>query len=171
VGAWDRARLREASDAVAERVRRHARGLVAPPSAFALVGDGRIRATSDGHGAWFSARCRAVVEAATREGAERVVIGGCVGRPSRVSGPRGEAVLWRFEAVPAPRRDPAEVLSPRQLAVAGYAAVGATAEEIGRAVGISAHTARQHLKAAYRQLGVRNRVELAHALDAAELSR
>ena len=60
---------------------------------------------------------------------------------------------------------PAADLSVRQREVVGYAAVGATAKEIGATLGITAHTVRRHLRVAYRVLGVRNRVELARRLD------
>ncbi|MBK7777950.1 MAG: helix-turn-helix transcriptional regulator [Sandaracinaceae bacterium] len=56
-------------------------------------------------------------------------------------------------------------LSPRQHAIARLAAAGATARETARELGISPHTVRQHLKVAYRALGVSNRVELARAMD------
>lgn len=55
-------------------------------------------------------------------------------------------------------------LTPRQLEVCELAATGATAEEVARHLGISPHTVRQHLKMAYQELGVANRVELAQAL-------
>jgi DNA-binding CsgD family transcriptional regulator len=58
----------------------------------------------------------------------------------------------------------AAALTRRQLEVAEFAAGGATVAEIGRAVGVSAHTVRSHLKVVYRTLGVGNRVELALAL-------
>lgn len=45
-----------------------------------------------------------------------------------------------------------------------FAAVGATVDEITRHQGKSLETVRSHLKAAYRALGVANRVELATAL-------
>lgn len=55
-------------------------------------------------------------------------------------------------------------LSGRQREVCEYAASGATVLEIAAHLGISAHTVRTHLKAAYAILGVSNRVELAQAL-------
>ncbi|MGE0788235.1 MAG: LuxR C-terminal-related transcriptional regulator [Sandaracinaceae bacterium] len=55
-------------------------------------------------------------------------------------------------------------LTGRQFEVCQLAAVGATAHEVARHLQISPHTVRQHLKAAYAELGVANRVELAHAL-------
>ena len=55
-------------------------------------------------------------------------------------------------------------LSPRQHAIARLAADGVTAREMARALGISAHTVRQHLKVAYRALGVSSRVELARTM-------
>ena len=58
-----------------------------------------------------------------------------------------------------------DVLSPRQFEIAEYAAVGATAKEIAKLLGISAHTVRQHLKEVYRRLGVANRIELSRWFD------
>ena len=55
-------------------------------------------------------------------------------------------------------------LTRRQREVAELAATGATIDEIGRHLGISPHTVRQHLRDAYRLLDVGNRVELARAL-------
>jgi DNA-binding CsgD family transcriptional regulator len=56
-------------------------------------------------------------------------------------------------------------LSPRQLEIAEYAAAGATAREIASTLGISPHTVRQHIKDAYRMLGVSSRVELVRAIS------
>lgn len=61
----------------------------------------------------------------------------------------------------------ARELSPRQLEVAEYAAVGATIAEIGRQLRISPHTVRHHLKSVYRLLEVACRVELSAALGEA----
>ncbi|MCA9575955.1 MAG: LuxR C-terminal-related transcriptional regulator [Polyangiales bacterium] len=65
-------------------------------------------------------------------------------------------------------RSPFADLSPRQIEVARYAALGATAKEIAAETGISAHTVRQHLKAVYEVLGVGSRVELVGALESEE---
>jgi DNA-binding CsgD family transcriptional regulator len=56
-------------------------------------------------------------------------------------------------------------LSDRQIAVAEYAAAGATVDEIARALGISSHTVKTHLKTVYERLGVASRVELAEVLS------
>ena len=58
-----------------------------------------------------------------------------------------------------------EILSPRQLEIAEYAAAGATASEIARQLDISVHTVRQHIKEVYRRLNVANRIELSKTLD------
>lgn len=58
-------------------------------------------------------------------------------------------------------------LSPRQREVAQYAVTGATAVEIAKALHISSHTVRQHLKEVYRRLGVENRVQLSRVASAA----
>ena len=59
-----------------------------------------------------------------------------------------------------------ELLSPRQLEIAEYAAAGATGSEIASSLKISVYTVRQHLKEVYRRLHVANRVELNRALYA-----
>ncbi|MEM6993466.1 MAG: helix-turn-helix transcriptional regulator [Myxococcota bacterium] len=58
----------------------------------------------------------------------------------------------------------AAVLSARQLEVARLAASGRSLAEIARDVQISVHTARAHLREAYRRLGVSSRAELASKL-------
>jgi DNA-binding NarL/FixJ family response regulator len=60
---------------------------------------------------------------------------------------------------------PAAALTDRQREVAACARNGAKAAAIAEALAISVHTARQHLQAVYRALGVSNRVELRMALD------
>ena len=57
-----------------------------------------------------------------------------------------------------------EILSPRQLEIAEYAAAGATASEIAEQLLISIHTVRQHIKEVYRRLHVGNRIELSKIL-------
>lgn len=62
--------------------------------------------------------------------------------------------------VPA-AEDPTLRLTPRQRAVAEYAAAGATAREIAGALSLTHDTVRDHLKEIYRRLGIASRVELA----------
>lgn len=56
-------------------------------------------------------------------------------------------------------------LSPAQRAVAERVAVGATAEETARDLGISTETVRSHVKAIYRKLGIASRIELVRLLN------
>ena len=56
-------------------------------------------------------------------------------------------------------------LTPAQRRVAAYAAVGATVDEIARAVRTGRETVRTHLKEVYRRLHVTSRLELARALQ------
>ncbi len=58
-------------------------------------------------------------------------------------------------------------LTRRQLEIARYAVVGATAREIAAELGLSVHTVRSHMKDIYERLEVASRVELAHALRVA----
>lgn len=67
-----------------------------------------------------------------------------------------------------PRSRPQVTLTPRQREVSEYAIAGATATEIARHLGVSFHTVRTHLRAAYRELGVSNRIELLRVLTAHE---
>ena len=66
------------------------------------------------------------------------------------------AELWRL--------NPAVAMSVHKRRIAGFAASGATASEIGRALDISADTVRAHLKKIYVELDVGSRVELAECL-------
>lgn len=57
-----------------------------------------------------------------------------------------------------------DVLTPRGRAVAELAARGLTTHEIGRALDVSANTAKKHLRIAYERLGISTRAELAGTL-------
>ena len=99
-----------------------------------------------------------------------------VARPSAGMGPeqvlravgaalRGETVLprgllseWVDEQRPP---DLGVLLSARQREILGLVTEGATNAEIGRRLFLSESTVKQHLRAAYRVLGVRNRREAA----------
>jgi DNA-binding CsgD family transcriptional regulator len=64
-----------------------------------------------------------------------------------------------------------ELLTPRGLEVAELAARGLTMEEVGRVLGVSANTAKKHLRVVYERLGVGSRAELAGALLSPRPSR
>ena len=73
-----------------------------------------------------------------------------------------DAGVW---VVPFPRRRELELpLTLRQQQIASLAAEGQTHREIAGRLGISAHTARTHLKNIYARLGVRTRMELIQVL-------
>jgi DNA-binding CsgD family transcriptional regulator len=55
-------------------------------------------------------------------------------------------------------------LTPRQLEVAKLAADGHTVEEIAKSIKVSASTARDHLDAVRRKLGVSRKREIGRAL-------
>lgn len=55
-------------------------------------------------------------------------------------------------------------LPPRQAQIAGLVAIGLTEAEIGRRLGITRNTVKNHKTIVYRKLGVRNAVELTLAL-------
>lgn len=73
------------------------------------------------------------------------------------------AVAFLITVTPAAPavEDPSLRLTPRQRAVAEYAAAGATAREIAGALSLTHDTVRDHLKEIYRRLGIASRVELA----------
>ena len=53
---------------------------------------------------------------------------------------------------------PAEALSPRELEILRWTALGKTSDEIGELISRSGETARFHLKSAIRKLGANNRI-------------
>jgi DNA-binding NarL/FixJ family response regulator len=55
--------------------------------------------------------------------------------------------------------------SPERLKIARLAVRGATNQQIGERLLISESTVRYHLRTLFRQLGIRRRVQLAHALE------
>jgi DNA-binding CsgD family transcriptional regulator len=69
----------------------------------------------------------------------------------------GRPELWTLR--------PEHRLTDRQLEVAEFAKVGATAREIADTLGISNNTVKQHLKNIYRRLGIGSRAELASLLS------
>lgn len=72
--------------------------------------------------------------------------------------------------LPAPRRQEAVLarLSPRERQVAALAAEGYASVNIAAQLELGEHTVRDHLKSAYRKLGVHSRVELTRLLHGAE---
>ncbi len=83
---------------------------------------------------------------------------------TQMSGQLGMRLLATIERAPAPEKRPEAALTPRQREVVGYAAAGATNREIAETLNITPDTVSDHLSAAYRRLGVANRVELALTL-------
>lgn len=81
----------------------------------------------------------------------------------RIYVPTGlSAVTVRPDHKPAPAN--IDGLTSRQRAVLGQLAAGKSNKEIGRALGISEATVKAHLNAAFRTLGVHNRVSAASLL-------
>lgn len=65
------------------------------------------------------------------------------------------------------RSEPAEMLlalTPREREVARLYAAGLNATEVGEALGISVHTARDHRDNIYEKLGIHSRAELGRLL-------
>ena len=68
-----------------------------------------------------------------------------------------------------PRADGrSDVLTPQEARIAALAAAGDSNPEIGARLYISSRTVEYHLHKIYRKLAISSRVELVHALDAAE---
>lgn len=87
-------------------------------------------------------------------------------------GSQVEAARWyrrRIAPAPAPpgcADDPLAPLTPREREIVRRILGGLRGAEVAARLGISAHTVRNHLKAAYRKLGVHSRVELLGLLAA-----
>lgn len=72
-----------------------------------------------------------------------------------------------LEGLGAPRPDAAvqsEPLTPRELQVSRLAASGSTSRDIGEQLGVSVRTVDNHLRRAYRKLGISSRAELTSVL-------
>lgn len=103
---------------------------------------------------------RAVLASETSQ-RDFLVGGGVVARFSVLRG-QGEARVLATLGATGPALVPlGGELSARQWEVVGMAAAGATAREIAVALHLSPHTVRDHIKTAYRVLGVQSRSELA----------
>jgi DNA-binding CsgD family transcriptional regulator len=92
-------------------------------------------------------------------------VGETVARIVRVSREGQSRYVVTLRPTVFPLMHPAADLSARQRRIARYAAGGVTIAEIADALGLSPNTVREHLRRAYRVLGVHNRVELNRALD------
>ena len=75
--------------------------------------------------------------------------------------PRKILSMWLEEGR---RTDPNLILRPRQLEILRLAAEGLTNAQIARKLYLSESTVKQHLRASYKELGVRNRNEAAGLL-------
>ncbi|WP_308190774.1 LuxR C-terminal-related transcriptional regulator [Arthrobacter hankyongi] len=85
--------------------------------------------------------------------------------------PKGKEVLVSILQLTRPHGSPGQLpvqlsrlLSRREAEVAQKAVLGLGDEEIARRLFLSPYTVKQHLKAVYRKLGVRSRVELTRAV-------
>lgn len=87
--------------------------------------------------------------------------GGVELRVVRLDGEDGVRYLAVIDRAAVPRLSVLHRMTPRQRAVAEYAAAGATLDEIARALGIGRETAKSHLERVYRVLEVASRAELA----------
>jgi DNA-binding CsgD family transcriptional regulator len=97
-----------------------------------------------------------------------------------------EEAVALFERLPAPvwvehatnelsrisgRRPSPSRLTPTEERIARLAAAGRTNQEIADALFLSIRTVESHLSRTYAKLGIRSRIELASALDAASISQ
>jgi DNA-binding CsgD family transcriptional regulator len=156
--------------ALAGRLDRHLEG----PADLVCDAEGAVVFASGSGLAWLGLpgareRLRRQVVAFVAHPRNRPVgLGRTVPLMQRLHGDRGQPdhVLVHLTPSPNARRTALHALTPRQREVATYAAAGATAPEIARAMGISPHTVRVHLRAVYAQLGIGSRAELATLLHA-----
>jgi len=130
--------------------------------------DGRLEHASLGARRWLDGARRARLEELAALVARGVEPSGdfCVGegtvaRFSRLRGEGRAVVLATLSPTDPALVSPEADLSPRQREVIRFALAGASAPEISEALGLSAHTVRDHLGAAYQVLGVRSRAALA----------
>lgn len=61
-------------------------------------------------------------------------------------------------------RDPADLLSPREMQVARLVALGQQTKQVAYQLSLSEHTIENHLRRIYGKLGIHNRAALAHLL-------
>ena len=94
------------------------------------------------------------------------VLSGAEVRMMRVDGAGGVRYMITVDRAEMLRLRPRYWLTPRQLEVAELAVGGATNADVARVLDVSPETVKSHLKTIYDRLGVTNRLELNHALDA-----
>lgn len=147
-------------------------GLAGAEAVCLLRPDGSIEHASATAAAWLDSERRSwlrrLILDAEHHRAFAPISGPLEMRHSVVHGISGHRHLLSLAPWPALREAPKNRLTPRQRDVAERAALGATLNEIAEDLGLSSHTARQHLKAAYKTLDVHNRVELARRLASEE---
>lgn len=83
----------------------------------------------------------------------------------------GGALAYLITIQPVAQPEPFADLTPRQREIATIAISGATANEIGRATGLSPATVRVHLRDIYSRLEIGTRVELANLAHSARQTR
>lgn len=152
-----------------DRALRAARDELPTPSVL-LDRHGGVEAASAAGGPWLTERrreeLRAFVAEVSDHGAppERLVGGFCVHLRELVRADGRSLHLAEAERASRPRLHPASRLTARQRQVSELAARGEQIPEIAARLEISEWTVREHLKQAYRRLGVSSRVELVRRL-------
>ncbi len=155
--ALDRRRLAEERGAPADLVFGAAGALIAAcPAGRTWIDEGRADELA------------AIVRSADRHDLKHAIVGGRLVHVTRMDGPGGVRYLLNVRAPHRPRVSAAGRLTERQREVAGFAARGATIDEIARHLSVGRETVREHLKRAYAALGVASRLELARALSSLE---
>lgn len=156
------ARTRLAALAGAPRPRSHAVWVVDPVR-------GPVHGPVDDDG-WLAAALPELREALRLPGPHEIHAGGAHVRILPLAGTEGHRAVIRVPAR-AVSLSPLLALTPTQLLVASYVAVGARNAEIARTLDRSEETVRTHVAAVYDRLGIGSRAELSRlwARDAAWL--
>lgn len=155
-----------------------------PPGILQVHPDGRIQPLTEPSGQWLALGGQALTTAAVATAAALRQHEGWRGTRTRLALPAGTIVslvatsMTQSDgsvAVIVDRARRAEVgelmvaaygLTPRQREVLGLLLLGRSMTQVARELGISEHTANDHRKAIYRQIGVSSRSELAALLQA-----
>lgn len=128
---------------------------------------GRLRHATEPFVEWMNEGLREYLGRRVREtergrdqtGAE--IVEGAEVRLARMDGPDGVTYLVTVDPAEPIRLSVTAKLTPRQVEIAEYVAVGATSREIAETLDISVNTVHCHLRNIYDRLGIGSRAELA----------
>ncbi len=98
------------------------------------------------------------------KGSPRDTIIGAIERAATGSSPAGDSMLFRVKEAMAKRREPADheiPLTNREMQVLRHVALGLSNREIGRSLGISIETVKEHVQNILRKIDVTDRTQAA----------